>query len=69
MYVCVCHAITEDDVRGHVASGACSAKAVRVACGMQPGCGSCVKRICALLTECAADQPVIEPMMKPTAAV
>lgn len=51
MYVCVCHAVTEDVVREHVAAGACSPKQVRVACGMRPGCGSCVKRIGALLSE------------------
>jgi bacterioferritin-associated ferredoxin len=51
MYVCVCHAVTEDVVREHMAAGACSAKEVRKACGMRPGCGSCVNRICALLKE------------------
>jgi bacterioferritin-associated ferredoxin len=51
MYVCVCHAVTEDDVRGHVTAGACSTKEVRAACGMRPGCGSCVNRICALIKE------------------
>jgi bacterioferritin-associated ferredoxin len=65
MYVCVCHAVTEDDVRDHVAAGACSAKAVRTACGMRSGCGSCVQRICALLAECAAGRPVVEPVAKP----
>jgi bacterioferritin-associated ferredoxin len=60
MYVCVCHAVTEDDVRDHAASGACSAKAVRLACGMRPGCGSCVQRICALLDECAAERRDVE---------
>jgi bacterioferritin-associated ferredoxin len=59
MYVCVCHAVTEDAVREHVAAGACSAKDVRAACGMRPGCGSCVNRICALLKEGAAE-PAIE---------
>jgi bacterioferritin-associated ferredoxin len=51
MYVCVCHGVTEDDVRDHVTAGACSAKDVRAACGMRPGCGSCVNRICALINE------------------
>jgi bacterioferritin-associated ferredoxin len=51
MYVCVCHAVTEDVVREHMAAGACSAKEVRVACGMRPGCGSCVTRIRMLLDE------------------
>ncbi|GLY76844.1 (2Fe-2S)-binding protein [Actinoallomurus iriomotensis] len=54
MYVCVCHAVTEDVVREHVAAGACSAKEVRAACGMRPGCGSCVNRICAMLQESMA---------------
>lgn len=55
MYICVCHAVTEDVVREHVAAGACSAKEVRAACGMRPGCGSCVNRICALLKENLAE--------------
>jgi bacterioferritin-associated ferredoxin len=59
MYVCVCHAVTEDVVREHMAAGACSAKEIRVASGMRPGCGSCVNRICALLAE-TSEQPVLE---------
>lgn len=51
MYVCVCHGVTESDVRDHVAAGACSAKQVRAACGMRPGCGACVNRIRTLLDE------------------
>jgi bacterioferritin-associated ferredoxin len=53
MYVCVCHAVTEDDVRRHVTSGVGTAKEMRAACGMGPGCGQCVRRICAMLDECA----------------
>ena len=60
MYVCVCHAVTEDDVRDHVASGACSTKAIRVACGMRQGCGACVQRICALLDEHVAERIAVE---------
>jgi bacterioferritin-associated ferredoxin len=67
MYVCVCHAVTEDDVRAHAAAGICSTKAVRAACDMRPGCGSCVNRICALLLESA---PVAaEEQVAPPAAV
>ncbi|WP_067454160.1 (2Fe-2S)-binding protein [Actinomadura macra] len=52
MYVCVCNAVTEDDVHGCMASGACTtAKEVKTACGMLPGCGSCTKRIHALVSE------------------
>jgi bacterioferritin-associated ferredoxin len=51
VYVCVCHAVTEDDVRCRIAEGACTAKEIRTACGMRRGCGSCVRRICTLLQE------------------
>ncbi|GAA2085385.1 (2Fe-2S)-binding protein [Actinomadura alba] len=51
MYVCICHAVTEDDVRGRITAGAASVKEVRAACGMPPGCGSCTKRLCALVSE------------------
>jgi bacterioferritin-associated ferredoxin len=49
MYVCVCHAVTEDDVRRHADAGVCSAKDLRAACGMRPGCGHCVLAMGALL--------------------
>ena len=51
MYVCVCHAVTEDDVHGCVSAGAASAKEVRAACGMRLNCGSCTKRLCALVRQ------------------
>lgn len=51
MYVCVCNAVTEDHVRGCVAAGAASAREVRAACGMRPGCGSCTQRLHALVNE------------------
>ncbi|PRY01439.1 (2Fe-2S)-binding protein [Allonocardiopsis opalescens] len=51
MYACVCHAVTEDEVREHIASGACSTREVRRACGMRAGCGSCIRRISSLVRE------------------
>ncbi|WP_395110870.1 bacterioferritin-associated ferredoxin [Actinomadura sp. SCN-SB] len=51
MYVCICHAVTEDDVRGCMAAGVCSAKEIKAACGMTPGCGSCTRRLYALISE------------------
>ncbi|MFB4313393.1 bacterioferritin-associated ferredoxin [Actinomadura sp. 21ATH] len=51
MYVCICNAVTEDDVRSCMAGGACSPKEVKAACGMKPGCGSCTKRLHALVSE------------------
>ncbi|MDL4776101.1 MULTISPECIES: (2Fe-2S)-binding protein [Thermomonosporaceae] len=52
MYVCVCNAVTEDDVRDCLAHGGSrSAKDVKAACGMLPGCGSCTKRLHAMVSE------------------
>ncbi|WP_084219849.1 (2Fe-2S)-binding protein [Spirillospora albida] len=51
MYVCVCNAVTEDDVHGCMANGACTtAKEVKAACGWKPSCGSCTKRIHAMVS-------------------
>jgi bacterioferritin-associated ferredoxin len=61
MYVCVCNAVTEDDVRGCVLAGACSAREVRSACGMQPGCGACTKRLRTLVGESLAASPWLRP--------
>jgi bacterioferritin-associated ferredoxin len=57
MYVCVCNAVTEDDVRGCVVAGACSTKEVRAACGMQPGCGACTRPLRTLVSESLASPP------------
>ncbi|WP_084263354.1 (2Fe-2S)-binding protein [Actinomadura formosensis] len=51
MYVCICNAITEDDVHGCMASGCTTAKAVKSACGFKPGCGMCTKRIHTMVSE------------------
>ncbi|MFC6887336.1 MULTISPECIES: (2Fe-2S)-binding protein [Actinomadura] len=52
MYVCICNAVTEDDVRGCMAHGGCrTAKEVKAACGMSPGCGSCTRRLHAMVSE------------------
>ncbi|MFC0036966.1 (2Fe-2S)-binding protein [Actinomadura rayongensis] len=58
MYVCVCHAVTEDDVRSHMARGACrTVRDVKAACGMKPGCGSCTRRLACLLGEQRDERP------------
>jgi bacterioferritin-associated ferredoxin len=62
MYVCVCHAVTENDVQRHTEAGVCTAKEMRAACGMSPGCGQCVRRIRALLESSG------ERVSKPAAA-
>jgi bacterioferritin-associated ferredoxin len=62
MYVCVCNAVTEDDVRSCMASGLCSPKEVKAACGMKPGCGSCTKRLYALMSEYRTAGELVDAM-------
>lgn len=51
MYVCVCNAVTEDAVHTCLAAGAQTTRQVKDGCGMKPGCGTCTKRITAMLSE------------------
>ncbi|SEN70025.1 Bacterioferritin-associated ferredoxin [Actinacidiphila rubida] len=49
MYVCSCFGITEQQVRQHADSGRCTPRQIASACKAGTDCGSCVKRIQALL--------------------
>ena len=49
VYVCSCFGITEQQVRQHADAGRCSPRQVASACKAGTDCGSCVKRIQALL--------------------
>lgn len=49
MYVCNCFAITEDQVREHAEDGARTPRQIASACKAGTDCGSCVRRIQALL--------------------
>lgn len=49
MYVCMCHAVTEQRVREEIASGATTPRQVANGCKAGTDCGSCVRRIQALL--------------------
>ncbi|GAA0959152.1 (2Fe-2S)-binding protein [Actinocorallia libanotica] len=51
MYVCICNAVTEDAVHDCLAAGAQTTRAVKEGCGMRPGCGSCTRRITAMVSE------------------
>ncbi len=49
MYVCICHAVTSDEVTEHIAAGARTEEEVGDRCLAGTGCGSCVDRICDML--------------------
>lgn len=41
MYVCICEAVTDTEVRSCIAAGARTVEDVGDACGAGTGCGSC----------------------------
>ncbi|MFE2213031.1 bacterioferritin-associated ferredoxin [Streptomyces canus] len=49
VYICSCFGITEQQVKKHAEDGACTPRQVASACKAGTDCGSCVRRIQALL--------------------
>ncbi|MEU7659869.1 (2Fe-2S)-binding protein [Streptomyces lincolnensis] len=49
VYVCNCFGVTEAQVRKHAEDGACTPRQIASACKAGTDCGSCVRRIQALL--------------------
>lgn len=49
MYVCNCFGVTEAQVKKHADGGACTPRQIASACKAGTDCGSCVRRIQALL--------------------
>ena len=56
MYVCVCNAVTDREIRGAVRLGARSLGDLQDTLGVATCCGRCTDCACALLTESLADQ-------------
>ncbi|MET7456366.1 (2Fe-2S)-binding protein [Streptomyces sp. NPDC005574] len=49
VYVCSCFGVTEAQVKRHAEGGACTPRQIASACKAGTDCGSCVRRIQALL--------------------
>ncbi|ALV36212.1 (2Fe-2S)-binding protein [Streptomyces sp. CdTB01] len=49
MFVCSCFGVTEAQVRQHAEDGACTPRQIASACKAGTDCGSCVRRIQAIL--------------------
>jgi bacterioferritin-associated ferredoxin len=45
VYVCLCHAVTEDEILDAVVDGALSEDAVGVVTAAGTGCGGCLERV------------------------
>lgn len=71
MYVCSCFGITEKQVREHAATGACTPRQIAGACKAGTDCGSCVRKIQALLGRgaCPRRDAPLEPVALSAAAV
>jgi bacterioferritin-associated ferredoxin len=62
MYVCICRAVTEAQVRGCIAEGACTVRDVVNRSEAGTGCGTCVGKIIALLGAHANDLTPAGPL-------
>ena len=51
MYICLCNALTDRDLRPHTLDGNASVSMVYRACGCQPQCGKCVPFVREMLRE------------------
>jgi len=49
VYVCSCFGVTEAQVKRHAEDGACTPRQIASACKAGTDCGSCVRRIQAIL--------------------
>lgn len=49
MYVCVCHAVTENEINAEIALGAITVDELGERCGAGTGCGICHDKLRALL--------------------
>lgn len=51
MYVCLCHAVTDSQIKDEVAKGACKLEDLRDSLGVGAGCGQCDKQAKQLLKQ------------------
>jgi bacterioferritin-associated ferredoxin len=51
MYICLCNALTDQEIRQAVLAGAGRPSEVYRACGRHPQCGSCAKAVRCIINE------------------
>ena len=64
MYVCSCRAVTDRDICGAIAEGACSLAEVARRCGAGITCGGCQPALRQMLTEQGHPCPKAESLRK-----
>jgi bacterioferritin-associated ferredoxin len=60
VYVCVCYAVSDSEVRACIARGASTVEEVGDACDAGTGCGSCHERIDVFLAAANAPSEIAE---------
>jgi bacterioferritin-associated ferredoxin len=63
MYVCICNAVTDRDIRRAAANGADNLYALRDRLGVASCCGSCAAHAVEILDDCQQRRPQAEPAM------
>ena len=63
MYVCICNAITDKDIRRAAASGADNLYALQNKLGVAAGCGSCADHAREILNETQPAQRTFAPTL------
>ncbi|PZW37656.1 bacterioferritin-associated ferredoxin [Humitalea rosea] len=54
MYVCLCNALTDTQVRDAACKGACRPSEVQAHCGCRAQCGTCARAMLAMLRDLPA---------------
>jgi bacterioferritin-associated ferredoxin len=55
MYVCLCNAVTDHEIRAEIRQGACTMRELRDRLGVTTGCGRCGPSVLAILSESVTD--------------
>jgi len=62
MYVCICNAITDKQIRKAAKAGATDLRALQAKLGVATGCGTCVEAASEILSE-YRDRPAPQPQV------
>lgn len=63
MYVCLCHGVTEHQVRQAAAEGCDSLHELTARTGVASGCGSCASTASEILAEVNRDRAFVLPLL------
>ena len=63
MYVCLCHGVTDSDIRRAGEAGCASVSELTMRTGLGSGCGSCGEMAAEILSEARASQVFPVPVL------